>query len=199
MITLDDVRNAVAAYEPTLVSNHDKYRAAVAAILCDPSTGPQMLFIERSKHEKDPWSGHLAFPGGRMEEDDKTLRETAERETLEEVGLDLQSGEYLGRLDDVTGAVSPVVVSGFVYAVPVQEAFELSAEVQDAFWFTLADLVDLKRHTPYRILHRGAERSVPAIDLLGPHRPILWGLTYRFVAQFLRLLGHEIPGGPPVG
>ncbi|MBN1686771.1 MAG: CoA pyrophosphatase [Spirochaetales bacterium] len=206
----------MAAHQPRVLPGGGKLRAAVALVLCGqpgsgaetgtpagapatssaaPAGAPRVLFIERTKHDGDPWSGHLAFPGGRLEERDLSLRDAAERETLEEIGLDLSSAEYLGRLDDVTGVTTPVVVSGFAYSIASPAVFALNHEVSDAFWVSLDDLLDVTRRTQYRFHSRGAERSAPAIDLLGPGRPLLWGLTYRFVAQFLRLLGYEVPAG----
>ena len=60
-----------------LLTPHD---AAVAAIL-RPSgdSGLELLYIVRRRVPKDPWSGHIAFPGGRVEPSDASLRATAER------------------------------------------------------------------------------------------------------------------------
>lgn len=63
---------------------------------------PEILFIERATRKTDRWSGHVALPGGKQElhEDDQ---ETAARETLEEIGLDLSDPTHfrcVGQLDD---------------------------------------------------------------------------------------------------
>ena len=102
-------------------------------ILRENKHGIEMLLIERSKREKDPWSGHLAFPGGHVEAGDTSLRKTAERETREEVGINLRCAEFLGQLDDVTGATIPVVVSGYIYHLTGPVRLNLDTEVQDAF------------------------------------------------------------------
>jgi hypothetical protein len=62
-----------------------------------------MLYLLRAVHERDKWSGHVAFPGGKLEPQDENIRATAMRETLEEVGIDLKSPayKYLGRLNDL--------------------------------------------------------------------------------------------------
>jgi len=62
----------------------------------------QILYIQRAKQANDPWSGHIAFPGGRQEGNEKDI-ETAIRETKEEVGLDLGNWRHficIGRLSD---------------------------------------------------------------------------------------------------
>src|SRR5262249_28795811 len=66
----------------------------------------------------DPWSGHMAFPGGRVDPGDADARAAAERETLEELGLSLEGAERLGQLDDLNAGirlVAPLVLSAFVY------------------------------------------------------------------------------------
>ena len=195
-MNIADVERIMAAHHPRLRTADDRRCAAVAAIFNEGSEGLRLLFIERAKREGDPWSGHLAFPGGRIEEGDSGPRAAAERETLEEIGLDLRSAECLGRLDDVVGTSLPILVSGFVYGVERFGRFELSDEVRDAFWVHVEDLIDPERHVERIFSYRGFEETLPAIDLLGPERPVLWGLTYRLVTRFLHVVGYEIPRMP---
>src|SRR6478752_6570976 len=70
--------------------------AAVAAVLV-PSPDA-VLLIRRAERAGDPWSGHMALPGGRREPEDADLVETARRETFEEVGLQLARSDLLGGL-----------------------------------------------------------------------------------------------------
>ena len=179
------VQVGLAQHRPRLVGSTDKTRAAVAVVLGPTPGGLQLLFIERAQHPDDPWSGHIAFPGGRIEADDPSPRAAAERETLEEVGLDLSSAEYWGRVDDLTGHMLPVVVSGFVYRLEMPADLTLSEEVESAFWVGADPLRDSGNRTQYRLRHRGAEQAFPALDLLGPNRPLLWGLTFRIVRQLV--------------
>ena len=71
------------------IDNYLGPTAAVAAVLRFGEKGPEVLFIERAVKEGDPWSGQMAFPGGRTELKDKSSLDTARRETLEEIGFDL--------------------------------------------------------------------------------------------------------------
>lgn len=187
-----DIRRGLAAQEARLASAGRGGRAAVAAILHEPPAGARLLFIERARRAGDPWSGDIAFPGGRVEPDDGDERDAAERETREEVGLDLAPAHRLGRLDDLPARVLPVTVSAFVYAVDAPPPLVASAEVRHAFWMPLADLLDAGRRREHVRRAGGAEQRFPAIDLLGPGRPLLWGVTYRFVAGLARFLGCEL-------
>jgi 8-oxo-dGTP pyrophosphatase MutT (NUDIX family) len=162
-------------------------RAAVAMILRKGSVDLEMLFIERAAHEQDPWSGHLAFPGGKVEQGEEP-RQAAERETIEEIGLDLQSALYLGRLADIAGANLPVWVSCYVYGMNGNKfATMLSNEVGDLFWVGFADLLDAKRHVIAPVRFAENKLDVPAIILPQPGKPVLWGITYRLVMQLLEL------------
>ena len=77
-------------------------RSAVAMILREQRGDSEILMIKRAEHEGDPWSGHMAFPGGRMEPGDRHGLDVARRETEEEVGLALADDEpCIGRLSDI--------------------------------------------------------------------------------------------------
>ena len=115
--TLARIRQALAAHRPTVLPA-DRPHAAVAMLLADAQPLPEALFIVRAQHDRDPWSGDIGFPGGRVAPGDGDPRRTAERETGEELALDLAATDYLGRLDDLYGATLPILVSCFVYAAP---------------------------------------------------------------------------------
>lgn len=159
--------------------------AAIALILLDLEGAAEFLLIERATRAGDPWSGHMALPGGHRDASDADLVATAERETLEEVGLDLRAGgERLGRLSDhlpIHGA--PMAVRPFVYLLPARPTLLLSAEVRRALWVPLAPLL-LGAHRTTHTLWRGSQSlEFPAWEIDG-HR--VWGLTYRVLAEFFR-------------
>ena len=191
MLSLTDIRRLLADRHPCQMTLDSRRHAAVAMILRDAPHGPEVLFIERAMHETDPWSGDLGFPGGKIEADDDEPRRAAERETLEEIGFDLQQACYLGRLDDLAGAHLPVVISCFVYETGQVDTLSLSEEVAEVFWVPLQTLIDPRRHRLTTVLFRGERLQRPAIDLRGPGRTVLWGITYRLVCQFLQILGRE--------
>ena len=60
--------------------------AAVALILAPCDGEISVCMILRSEHPEDPWSGHMAFPGGRADTEDRNNLHTARRETWEEIG-----------------------------------------------------------------------------------------------------------------
>ena len=133
-----------------------------------------MLFIERATREGDPWSGDVAFPGGKREKTDESLQATAMRETLEEIGLKLDPSSFITRLDDVFGRVNGYRVAQFVFVVNEEHALNLNGEVVSAFWIPLTTLVAPERIENVTIVRGGYTFEVPCIRL---GERILWGMT----------------------
>jgi 8-oxo-dGTP pyrophosphatase MutT (NUDIX family) len=198
MSALEEIRAAFAGHAPRLVRPDGRRRAAVAMILRGTSASSEVLLIERARRAGDPWSGHMAFPGGRVDPQDPDLERAAEREVSEEVGLDLRGAERLGRLDDMEGhpaAFPRLVISGFVYHLPASPPLVPNHEVREAFWFPLRELRDPRRQVEYRV-DRAGVGSLPGILVGEPDRHVVWGLTYRFLEIFFEVVGSPLPGAP---
>lgn len=174
--------------------------AAVAILLRGAAGGTELLFLQRVQREDDPWSGHIGFPGGKIDACDQNPRQAAIRETREETAIDLDHADFVCRLDDQATHLSKVHVAGFVFYLTNGSNLSLSLnhEIQRALWVPLADLMDERRYVTTTVAGDWGEREVSAIDLLGAKGPLLWGLTYRFTAQVLSCVGHELPGGTEV-
>ncbi len=192
---LEDIRRAFERHEPELIERPDARRAAVAMVLRESGDRPEVLFIERARHEGDPWSGHMAFPGGRVDPEDVTVRHAAERETEEEVGVSLRDAELIGRLDDLqgrhAGRSNSMVISGFVFHHPAPEELVPNYEVQETFWFPVGELREPERHIEKSFRETGSMRF-PGIVVGHPERHVVWGLTYRFLEVFFEVVGHPL-------
>lgn len=187
-LSLAGIRQALAAHRPTVLAA-DRPHAAVALLLADATPAPEALFIVRARHDRDPWSGDIGFPGGRVAPGDADPRRTAERETREELAIDLVGWEYLGRLDDLYGATLPILVSCFIYATPARARLCPNHEVAATFWFPLDQLREPARHRLERFEYRGRTTTQPVAKLLGSGEPLLWGITYRLLRNFFGILG----------
>jgi 8-oxo-dGTP pyrophosphatase MutT (NUDIX family) len=188
LATFNDIARALAGCPPALLGDDYRIQAAVALILREVEGVISILFIERAARAGDPWSGDIGFPGGKVEPADAGPLQTAQRETLEEVGLDLGGACHLGRLSDIAGAHLPVRVSCFVFGVHDPATFALSRELRDAFWVPLTVLFAPERHVTAPVRFDGESLDRPAIRLPHPGKPVLWGITYRLVMQFGELL-----------
>lgn len=195
--TIRERLSTVIPLEDAAPGGEGRRPSAVAMILRCRERGPECLFIERARFPGDPWSGNIGFPGGGYEESDHSLRHTAERETFEEIGVDLSHGHYLGRLGDIVGANLPVRVSCFVYGFELELLPHASEEVQDLFWIPLELLTDPAYHQQSEVRFGSIRRSVPAIDFRLPGKPVLWGITYRLVAQFCQRVSPELAPALP--
>lgn len=153
------------------------------------------LLIKRATSERDPWSGHMALPGGRREPTDSGLLQTAERETLEETGVDLQRvGFPLGRLSDVATSgphLPKLLIAPYVFGVPADtEALVASHEVERVYWIPLDTLRSADTLTSVEIPLPGGPRMFPSYNVVGEH---IWGLTHRILAHFLEVYpGSEL-------
>lgn len=167
-------------------------RAAVAVVLHqrDAAARPSVLFVKRAEYPGDPWSGHVAFPGGRAEPEDATLWDTAARETWEETGLDLRAGaRLLGALDELhprTPTLPPIVVRPHVVAVDAPGPLRLSAELADAFWVPLDALAAPGVDGTSTVVARGRTLVVPSFTYAGH---TIWGMTERILRQLLAVAG----------
>lgn len=197
-LDLPRIRARIEGHRPTLALPADEARllAAVALVFHQPVGGaPELLFIERARREGDPWSGQMAFPGGRRDPRDPDIATTASRETLEEVGLKLDAP--FGRLDDFSGSrnprVPPLVVSPFVYQVHDRPRLAPNAEVQSTVWIPLPWILHPDSSTDYPFEREGFSGTFPAIRF---ERYTVWGLTYRILHNLFTVLGREFrPAG----
>lgn len=173
-------------------------RAAVAAILRerDPAVGAELFFIRRAEHPGDPWSGHIAFPGGRRERADVRLVDTAIRETQEEVGVDLARAELLARLPDLPAMGrsrrTNLVVTPFVFALPEEQAVVPNHEVAETLWVPLARLLAGEGRSTYTYSWEGKSWDLPCfrLELLGGggRETVLWGMTLRMLETMFEAL-----------
>jgi 8-oxo-dGTP pyrophosphatase MutT (NUDIX family) len=189
-MTLERARRALVRYAAREISAPEARPAAVALILVEQSGGLEALFIKRAARAGDPWSGQVAFPGGRHDPEDGDLLATAIRETREETGVELSDAERLGVLDDLyprTPTLPPVRVRPYVFALPARRPLVATAEVERAFWLPLARIVEPSVRRDVKLLVGGVERVFPAYDL---GEDVIWGMTERILTPFLQLLGY---------
>lgn len=175
------IREALTAHRPRFEEDSSLLWAAVAAILV-PSPDA-ILLIQRAERHGDPWSGHMALPGGRREPADADLLATAVRETTEEVGISLPSESVAGCLEDVVPRIltlPPIAVRPFVFLLDKRPNIVLNPEVAAARWVSLDDLLKAGAHANVNLKYPGGAREVQAYTV---GQDIVWGMTERILTS----------------
>lgn len=188
---LDRLRRRLAQHRPPTGESDPALIWAAVAVVLAPSPDT-LLLIRRAERAGDPWSGHMALPGGRRAPEDPDLLATAIREAGEEVGLALPRKSLLGGLDDVvprTPVLPPIAIRPYVFAVPERSALVLNPEVAAACWVPLDQLLHPDTYHAVRLEISGQSRDMPAYRL---DAGIVWGMTERIVTGLL----DEVRGQP---
>ncbi len=179
---------------PPFPEDGQRRQAAVSLILRQ-GREVEALLIRRAEAKGDPWSGHMALPGGRRDPADPDLLHTARREALEETGVALEkTGALLGFLDPLkpsTYRLPPLSIYPFVFAVPAEtEAVLCSREVAEVLWVPLSGLFSPGAESTVPIPLGDITRDFPCLRLDGR---VIWGLTYRVLQDFRRRLEAHTP------
>lgn len=156
-----------------------KMLAAVSVILRGKDS-PQVLLIKRAERTGDPWSGQVAFPGGKMEDVDRGARAVAIRETREEIGIDLEmSAEFLGFYEPFMTHTGTMNVVPSVYLLKGEVDVKPNEEVSSYRWIDLGRLLGPGSRSTYRLpFGGGIEMPAARVDDY-----VVWGLTYRILTS----------------
>lgn len=188
---LTRLRDHLAIHRPRVDGRDEPLIWAAVAVILAPDPDA-VLLIQRADRAGDPWSGHMALPGGRQDPTEPDLVTTAVRETAEEVGLILRPEHLLGSLDDVvprTPLLPPIAVRPYVFALDRRPVLTLNSEVAAARWVPLDLLLHPDTYNSVRLEIRGESREFPAYRL---DDSVVWGMTERILSSLLEQL-------PPLG
>ena len=191
----------LAALPPALLASsprtHEADRRAAVAVVARPgAAGDELLFIHRAEHPLDPWSGHMAFPGGMVDAADADPLATARREAREELALDLDAGAtLLGRLSDVKplSLRASLAITPYVFALRSAPGDDTrpqlvldEREVQEALWIPWSFFADRGNRSTFFWARNGVPVPMPCYKL---DERVVWGLTLRMVDELLELVG----------
>ena len=158
-------------------------RFAAVSIIVRDRRFPSVLLIKRAERSGDPWSGQVAFPGGKMQEGDRTAKDTAVRETMEEVGIDLsRSAEFLGYGGVMTTHTGTMDVVPTVFELKESVDVTPNGEVASFRWVELEQLLSPSARSTYDLARDEQTVGMPAYAV-GDY--VIWGLTYRILDTML--------------
>jgi 8-oxo-dGTP pyrophosphatase MutT (NUDIX family) len=196
-ISMSDARSRLLAYaHGRIPAERLMKKAAVAAVLREQgeSSSLDVLMIRRAEHPRDPWSGHMAFPGGRVDPEDKDPFSAAVRETQEEIGLDL--GRHASRLGELSHQIAmahgkplPMIVVPFVFGLSGTPDLVLRRdEVEEAVWVPLEFLLARENRQVFEKDIAGVRMKLPCYRYEGR---VIWGLTLRMLDELMRVVALE--------
>lgn len=173
-------------HQPRQIAEPDTREAAVAVVMVgSEASTPDVLLIKRAERPDDPWSGQMAFPGGRREPDDVDLLATVRRETREETGIALRHDDLLGELNDfrpVGRGLPRLIVRPFVFLLETRPEVVVNEEVDLHLWVRFAELPAMAAFETVTV--QGVELGVTAYRICGH---VVWGLTERILNSFIGL------------
>lgn len=184
---LDALRNALDRRPPFIDSRAPSIDEAAVLLTVRPTDPLELLLIERAEKQGDPWSGHMALPGGRREPRDDDLLATALRETEEETGIVVPKTDILGRLDELGPAASrrrfSLIIAPFVAVVPTDTRPEPAPdEVETVLWIPITHLASDEAVDEVLIELEGESFRLPALSY---EDYVIWGLTHRILTGFM--------------
>jgi 8-oxo-dGTP pyrophosphatase MutT (NUDIX family) len=173
-------------------------RSSVAMVLQVRQGELHILMIKRAEREGDPWSGHMAFPGGRMEKADPNGYAVAVRETEEEVGLALgPADKCIGRLSDINarphkGALG-MAVSPYVFRLEREVKFTPNYEVAEVVWVPVEYLLNTDNREEMVWEYKGVKITMPCYLY---ERRRIWGLSLMMLDELMDVVEGSNPGRP---
>jgi 8-oxo-dGTP pyrophosphatase MutT (NUDIX family) len=180
--TAAHIRSKLDGYTPETIKLGGLTPAAVAIIVMENQGGASILLTVRTD-EVEHHKGEISFPGGRVDEGDKSPLAAALRETHEEIGLDPERLELLGRLDDVI-SISSYLVTPYVFHLEGKPP-ALTPQPTEVSEIITVPLTHLLQPTNHRLDYS-----------YGPGRPLhffqwegkdIWGLTGGVLYQLLQV------------
>ena len=170
-------------------------RSAVAMILQVREGELNILMIKRAEREGDPWSGHMAFPGGRMDKTDAHGYAVAVRETEEEVGLTLgEEDQCIGRLSDIITRPKRgpfgMAVTPFVFRLEREVEFTPNEEVAEVVWVPLEFLLDSDNREQMEWKYKRVKIPLPCYMYEGRR---IWVLSLMMLDELMDLVEGKNP------
>lgn len=187
-----ELKKLLVQRQKRYIDDADRVPSAVLIPLYENQGRYHVVLIRRTETVKTH-QGQISFPGGTRELSDRTLLETAIRESSEEIGLLPGDIEILGELDDEVTTTSNYVVTPFVAMIPWPYSFvKNKSEVDEIIQVPVAALMDSDCLKPDTEFLNGQEVRSYSYCYGGE---VIWGATARILNKLLDIFGQITAAG----
>jgi len=181
-VILQTLGRSLAPQQEPFLSDSKKARGAVAVLVKEEADDLWLLMIRRHENPRDPWSGQMAFPGGHSNSRDRTLFDTAAREALEEVGIDVRRHRFLGCLRNVQPKNAPMIVSPFIFLLTEKVRATTSREAREVVWIPVSFLLNVENVSSIRVPIGDKEMPMGCYKY---SNHIIWGMSFRIIREIV--------------
>ena len=151
--------------------------AAVAVIFKGAEGGLELLLVKRADVPGDPWAGDIAFPGGKRSPQDRDIMQTVLREVMEETSIDLESSNYLGKMEVLSSIVKPEYnILPMIFKQETEQDIKINEELTSYLWFPFNEIEGSRGRATVKNM------EVPVFRVGGE---VVWGLTYQIIEKLL--------------
>ena len=187
------IKDFLGSRPPKAIGNRQSlYTHAAVLIPLFREGGEYGILFTKRTHRVDNHRGQISFPGGRVEEEDGSYRETALREADEEIGLSRHDVTILGQLDDATTLSSNFIIHSFPGLIPYPYEFKINREEVNRLIpvpFSVF-LGDSPLHNPEdTVEYEGARYKGPTYRYQGD---VIWGATARIMEDFMSIIEKKL-------
>ncbi len=161
---------------------HDGKSKLSSVLVIIYGSEPNILMIEKSKELRDH-GGEIAFPGGKWNEEDNDLLDTALRETKEEIGLRISRSDVISQLENVRTLNSGYTITPFVCILDNLAKLKTNFEVASVLNIPMIPFLETLNddHDPYH-------KSIQEMYTFTYENKIVWGASARILKQILNRL-----------
>ena len=179
---LDSIKQKLEQINLTDPTKYKKAGVLILLIKDNDDEGYKILFTKRSEQLKTH-SGEVSFPGGKWEEGDSNLYQTALRESNEEINLDMENVTKLGPLNFLLSR-HKIEVNPFVGYLNQLQDFKGNFEIDEIFTVPISFLMN-EENIEYKEFNRKDLKVYIPSWVYNGNR--IWGLTAMIAADFLNI------------
>ncbi len=177
---LDDLKSTLSSPISPKLESDEKYRLASVLVVIYGKE-PIVVMTEKPKHMKFH-AGEISFPGGKFDDNDSDLLETALRETSEEIGLTITRDQVIGQLESVITLNSGFLITPFVSVIDEIPTLAANSEVEKIFHIPLEPFLKTMANDP-----DPSHNIIQEMYTFEYQNQIVWGASARILRQIQNL------------